>query len=735
MVQPLGLTDADRLAMQIRQLAANPRDLNALATAGELSLRVGDLSGAAALFARADKIDPRSGRVKAGMAAILVRSERPGEALRFFGQAEAYGWPALRFAADRGLAYDLIGEQERAQRDYRLALRSASEDETIRRYALSLGISGRQREALAQLDPLVRRQDRAAWRAQAFVLAMGGDTAGAARIATAMMPATMAQGLGAFFTRLPTLAAVDRAFAVHFGEIFATPERLADARLTPTLPVLLPEPGVAAVQVAAVTPPRDRRSRRERERDARRERERAVALARAQASRPPVAVASVTPARPPVPATANVARAPVTLASNQPLRSSAGPPDLPVTRAPLPAAVASVTSTSQTYTPAIAATMREPDVRNAVPARVVPPAALPAAAPLVTRVPTSVPAATGAGVPVTVASASVPITATSGALAAPSVATAALPTGVTPATSVQASILPTQAGISPTANTSPAATDISPAGSSPAATPLAGPTEVATANAASASAALLPAAVSAQPVVPVAAAVAGPPAPVAPVETAAATERTDSVLARIVASLSIPASELGVGPTRPDNLPAPIPAAVVRAPASSAGKRVVAEATAKEARDATVRRSVAAKLTGDAKADDPPLAPRAKRAAAAKLLADKKAAEEKKALAAAAAEEKRIARTKPARIWVQVAGGANESDLAKAWRTAQGKAPALKTRTGYSTPLRATNRVLTGPFKTEAEARTLINQLAKQGVSAFSFTSTAGQDVKALGSK
>ena len=84
MVQSLGLTDADRLATQMRQLAANPRDLNALATAGELSLRVGDLSAAAALFARADKVDPRSGRVKAGMAAILVRSERPGEALRFF---------------------------------------------------------------------------------------------------------------------------------------------------------------------------------------------------------------------------------------------------------------------------------------------------------------------------------------------------------------------------------------------------------------------------------------------------------------------------------------------------------------------------------------------------------------------------------------------------------------------------------------------------------------------------
>ena len=36
-----------------------------------------------------------------------------------------------------------FGEQERAQRDYRLALAGGAGDEVRRRYALSLGISGR----------------------------------------------------------------------------------------------------------------------------------------------------------------------------------------------------------------------------------------------------------------------------------------------------------------------------------------------------------------------------------------------------------------------------------------------------------------------------------------------------------------------------------------------------------------------------------------------------------------
>lgn len=714
MVQPLGQTDADRLAAQMRQLAANPRDVQALATAGELSLRIGDLSGAAALFARADKVDPRSGRVKAGMAAILVRSERPGEALRFYAQAESYGWPVERFAADRGLAYDLIGQQERAQRDYRTALRQGSDDETVRRYALSLGISGQQQPALEQLDPLVRRQDRAAWRARAFVMAMGGDAGGAAKIATSMMPAGMAQGLATFLQRLPSLSPTDRAFAVHFGEIYPTPERIADARLIPALPALGPDPYAPRVQVAAATPVatptddrRDRRSRRQRERD----RRSAVALAAAQ------------------PRTAPATRAPVQLAQVQPLPQTQPQAARPVATPNAPAAA-----------------MRENDVRVAsAPTRSIATTAIPPSAATLARTPPvaavqTQPVATVRPQPVQAAPVAVATT---------------------------QSVVTTPVAVTQSATTAPVT--------------------VAAAISPPVTATTLP---TASPTVVASAALAPAPAPVAPVESAAATDRADSVLARIVASLSIPAAELEVAPLRPDPAPVPIPAAVTRAPASNAGKRIVAEASAKEARDATLRRAVAAKLTGDAEADEPTtpttrrgrrgattlaaadtaratgrrgaaaaeetpattgtartrtrrgaaeaevaLDPKAKRAADRKAAAGAKAAAEKKALTDKEAAEKKAARSRPARIWVQVAGGANEGDLPKAWRAVQAKAPALAGKSGYSTPLRATNRVLTGPFKTEAEARAAVNQLAKQGVSAFTFTSEAGQDVKKLGTK
>ena len=97
------------------------------------------------------------------------------------------------------------------------------------------------------------------------------------------------------------------------------------------------------------------------------------------------------------------------------------------------------------------------------------------------------------------------------------------------------------------------------------------------------------------------------------------------------------------------------------------------------------------------------------------------------------AAEKKAARANPPRIWVQVAGGANERDLAKAYAAVKAKAPTVFAgRQAWTTPLRATNRVLAGPFKTDAEARGFVNQLGRNGVSAFTFSSDQGQVIAKL---
>jgi tetratricopeptide (TPR) repeat protein len=669
-----GTTDADRLAEQMRALASNPRDLNALIAAADLSLALGDLSGAASLYARAEKVSASDPRIKAGEGSILVRSERPGEALLYFAQAEAAGYDARGFAADRGLAYDLIGQQERAQRDYRLALKGRPDDETVKRYALSLGISGKRDAALEQLDPLLRKSDRSAWRIRAFVLAMGGDQTGAVKIATTMLPPGMAQGLQPFFQRLPTLPAADRAFAVHFGEVRASPERIADARLAPNLPLLSPE--AAPVALASVQPnvrPRkaERRQRGGRNRDA------APPVALASNTRAPQTIlpAATTPVQPGVaasPSGPSYRSATAALARVQPLPRATGGAAVTLadtTSAPLPAAIAPSPNGATTVRTSPAAVAVSPAPGTAEAANLVALASTPPAnvTPAVAR-------------PVVAPTAAVQI--------------AAIPSRPATTTAVASGFTSPPTPPVP-ATTAPVAVVSAPVPTSPAAT-------------------IPPASTTAQPASAVA--FTAPPSPA----------EADSVLARIVAGLSIPASELGVAePVRA----APAPAAA--APAVDTAARVLAEARAKEQRDAAAEKALAIKAAADKRAAD------RKAVADKKALAAKKLADEKKlADAKAAAEEKKAARANPERIWVQVAGGAYAGDLPKAYAAAKAKAPAIfGSRVGWSTPLRATNRVLTGPFKTDAEARSFVNQLAKAGVSAFTFTSDTGQVVTRLPAK
>ncbi|MGJ3629762.1 hypothetical protein AB5I41_28390 [Sphingomonas sp. MMS24-JH45] len=137
-------SDADRLAAAIRRVGAAPRDLNALIEAGELSVKVGDATAAAALFKRAEQIDPNNGRVKAGIARILVNGEHPGGVARSL-LAERAGLVMTGYAADRGLAYDLIGEQE--ARSATIASRCGRA--TTRRSAAATGAVARHRRQQA----------------------------------------------------------------------------------------------------------------------------------------------------------------------------------------------------------------------------------------------------------------------------------------------------------------------------------------------------------------------------------------------------------------------------------------------------------------------------------------------------------------------------------------------------------------------------------------------------------
>lgn len=257
MSRPLGAAD---LNSNLSRLASNPRDVSALIGAGEAALALDDPHGAAGFFARADAIESGNGRIKAGLARVMLKLQNPTEAVRLFDQASRLGYPDTTILADRGLARDMTGDQAGAQRDYHAALARTPEDtELIRRYAASLGISGQVQAAEKVLEPLLYKSDRAAWRYRAFIYAMNNRQAEAKKVAEQTMPAQLASAIVPYMQKMPYLTAPQKAAAVHFGQFPQTTGASIVAIIpTPPAPGIMVAPKTPTVVAAApptTTPP------------------------------------------------------------------------------------------------------------------------------------------------------------------------------------------------------------------------------------------------------------------------------------------------------------------------------------------------------------------------------------------------------------------------------------------------------------------------------------------------
>ncbi len=166
---------AAELRAAIRRISYNSGDADALADAGNASLALGDANAALNFFTRANTIRPNNGRIVAGLATATVRTENPFEALRLFDDAIRLGISDRTIAADRALAFDLLGNFARAQQDYKLARTAVTSDDLLIRQAISLSLAGQKADADAMLLPLLQKNSAAAWRARAFMLAARGD--------------------------------------------------------------------------------------------------------------------------------------------------------------------------------------------------------------------------------------------------------------------------------------------------------------------------------------------------------------------------------------------------------------------------------------------------------------------------------------------------------------------------------------------------------------------------------
>lgn len=718
--QPKGTRE---LQNALQRLALYPGDIDALIDAGNAALLLQDPQAAIGFFARADEMSPGNGRVKAGLGSALLLNENPYEALRLFDEAKRLGVPDTVYASDRGLAYDLVGNSNAAQDDYELALRRGADDETIRRYALSLGISGDRTAAEAQLDPLLRKRDAAAWRTRAFVLAISGDPEGAIAIADATMPKRMAASIQPFFRFMGRLTPAQQAAAAHFGHFPAaaavgkddprnrqyaslgTPRQRsgrADAGLIPAGEPLGPSPDSKSRRVAKV----DKSQRRIPGKLSKKERE-AIALAQAQAAAQPVPVQ----ARPPGPVP------PPDLL--MPERGNGQVQTARATVQPLPGVTSAPSSSRAMVQPLPGAA--QPVQMAAAPVRAPAPVS-PSPSPTPAPTPSSDTAAVAPSPTVPSRDAAV----APGSAAATAMASR-LESVQTKMANAKPVLLPgvTQlpkpgfAAVPPLDNPEPD----SPAAAGGANVPVPAQQGAGQAFDLARVGPPAPAQVQVAPPPPAqslasAGAVQGAsaaPATVQPVPPAPARVS----LAAVIADIKVPPSELALDEDAVD-VTRLKPAPKVPDDAKKLADKAAADKKAAEDKKLADKQAADKKAAEDKKLAD-------------KKLADKKAADklaaEKKAAAAKKAEPKH-----PKRYWVQVAGGANRADLSKEWKRLTTTSPALfKGKQGWWTPLNATNRLLTGPFKSPDEAQAFVNTLSKNKLSGFTFTSPAGQEVTALG--
>ncbi|MCC6827464.1 MAG: tetratricopeptide repeat protein [Novosphingobium sp.] len=273
----------------LARLGRNPRDVEALIDAGNAALAMGDVDAATGFYRRADQVAPGNPRVKAGLAGAMVRNGDPFGAIPLFDEAERAGALDSVLAADRGLAYDLVGDNASAQRYYRQALASGSNDDASLRLALSQAISGDRKGADATLAPMLQRQDKAAWRTRAFALAILGQPDEAVSIARTVLPGTLADGIAPYLRYMPRLTRAQQAAAANFGA-FPLPSEIGrdDPRVAQFAPAGTRRPALASADSGLVPKGeplgRDGKPRTTRQ-SARAAREAAQAQARAEQAR------------------------------------------------------------------------------------------------------------------------------------------------------------------------------------------------------------------------------------------------------------------------------------------------------------------------------------------------------------------------------------------------------------------------------------------------------------------
>ena len=384
-VQAVPDAGSRQLNAALVRLGRNPRDAEALLDAGRAALAMGDTDAAIGFFRRAGQVLPADGRVKAGLAGAYVRNGDPFSAIPLFEEAERAGLTTAEMLLDRGLAYDLVADNARAQGFYRRAAEAGVgplADEATRRLALSLAMAGDRRGSEAALAPLLARQDKASWRTRAFALAILGQPEEAVAITRNTMPENLSTAMAPYLRYMRTLTRAQQAAAANLGTF---PRASEIGRDDPRVALYAPPVRVAAAEPrAASSQGRNSRNRRN-------------AQHAASQPAPRAAVPVVASASPAMPASAPAGQELPPI--DQPATTSAPASAPPLATAPAAPGPAPTTLPVRAVTPAPAVSIpvaAAPTVQRAPLAAAAPQAVAPTPAPAAATTPTPVPAGTPA---------------------------------------------------------------------------------------------------------------------------------------------------------------------------------------------------------------------------------------------------------------------------------------------------------------------------------------------------
>jgi Flp pilus assembly protein TadD len=255
------------LSFYERVLAIEPANVEALYGAAETMLAMGMGLDSTKYYNRFAQLRPNDVRGPHGLARAYNRANRPADALIALDAAKKIVSNSVIAAQERGIALDLLGRHKEAQTTYAEGLKIAPKNlELLRRMALSFAITEDYQTSLGLLQTVANEPGGAVTirDALAMVYGMSGQPEVAVKIISNGDKDEAAKQRLAFFQTLGVLTQLQKAQAVHFGNVPAEIinqklAALAVAKSQPSAPsqqtdALPKSPAVSAPKIPEKTP-------------------------------------------------------------------------------------------------------------------------------------------------------------------------------------------------------------------------------------------------------------------------------------------------------------------------------------------------------------------------------------------------------------------------------------------------------------------------------------------------